>query len=244
MFWFQQPRLGLRKQNLPPYPHIECIRSLLDVDSFLPSNYKIVKHGDYEFLESADGYAQMFIQGYQNPREIDSKAGFAVYFTQNHPLWVHLDAFHLWLTAIWLNLILQHGLILCSNLHGSVERRQAINHAKLYAFLRGIQQIPEGLIQKLCICVDELPFITFIDKSLRNMSANSFRSIHTGKLNKDLETSMQINKILRTRHDVTLRLKYVPNDIGVDGMYQATKMATKAGQEATRQSRIERSRKY
>lgn len=83
--------------------------------------------------------------------------------------------------------------------------------------------------------MDEIPLITFIDRSLRNMSENSFRSVHTGRLNKDLETSMEINKALRLRQDLVLRLKYVPNDIGVDGMYKVSKMAIKASDEVNQQ---------
>lgn len=69
------------------------------------------------------------------------------------------------------------------------------------------------------------------------MSENSFRSIHTGRLNKDIETSIDINRVLRTRHDLTLRLKYVPGNVGVDGLYQARKIATKAAEQATRESK-------
>ncbi|XP_055297768.1 uncharacterized protein LOC129566152 [Sitodiplosis mosellana] len=206
----ERPRLGLRKQNLPPFPYIECVRELV-VETFLPSRYKIVKYGDYEFLESDDGYVNVYVQGYQHPRNLDAKAGYAVYFLENHPL----------------------------NSYGKVERRQKLNHAKLYSFLMAMQRIPKGLFTKVCICVDEIPLITFIDRSLRNMSENSFRSVHTGKLNKDLETSMGVNKEIRMRQDLTLRLKYVPNDIGVDGMYRATKLATKAAQDATQESRLQ-----
>lgn len=74
------------------------------------------------------------------------------------------------------------------------------------------------------------------------MSENSFRSVYSGKLNKDLETSMEINKVLRTRQDLTLRLKYVPNDLGVNGMYYATKLAIKAAEEATQAAREEKKR--
>lgn len=66
------------------------------------------------------------------------------------------------------------------------------------------------------------------------MSENSFRSTYTGKLNKDLETSMEINKVLRTRQDFILRLKYVPNDVGLDGIYHATKIAEKTAAQVTR----------
>lgn len=82
---FQRPRLGLRKQNLPPYPHIDCVRTL-ETATFLPSHYKLVKYGDYEFMESSDGFVQVFVQGYQNPRQLDTKAGYSVFFSTNNPL--------------------------------------------------------------------------------------------------------------------------------------------------------------
>lgn len=66
-----------------------------DIESFLPSNYKIVKHGDYEFLESNDGYVQMYAQGYINTKQLDTRAGFAVFFGNNHQLWVNLHDIHL-----------------------------------------------------------------------------------------------------------------------------------------------------
>ena len=81
----QPPKLGLRKLKLPPFPEIECIREL-DIQSFLPSTYKIVKHGDYDFLESADGYVQVYVQAFQHPKKIDYRAGYAVFFGVNHPL--------------------------------------------------------------------------------------------------------------------------------------------------------------
>lgn len=73
------------------------------------------------------------------------------------------------------------------------------------------------------------------------MSENSFRSVHTGKLNKDLETSMEVNKELRLRQDLIIRMKFVPNDIGVDGMYKAKKLATEAAGQATQEDRSKRS---
>lgn len=106
-----------------------------------------------------------------------------------------------------------------------------------------MHHIPEGLFKKVCFCVDEIPFLTFIDKSLRSMSENSFRSVYSGKLNKDLQTSMEINKMIRTRQDLTLRLKYTPNDVGVNGIYYATKLAIKAADDATELARQKRARK-
>lgn len=121
------------------------------------------------------------------------------------------------------------------NLYGSVERRQAANHAKVYALVKAIQQVPQNLFKKVCFCVDETRMLTFVNKSLRSMSENSFRSLNTGKLNKDLETSMELNKLLRTRQDLTIRMRYVPNDIGVNGIYCATRLARRASDEATQQ---------
>lgn len=87
----------------------------------------------------------------------------------------------------------------------------------------------------MCFCVDETRMLTFVNRSLRSMSENSFRSVHTGKLNKDLESSMELNRLLRTRQDLNMRMRYVPNDIGVDGMYHATRLARRASDEATQQ---------
>lgn len=99
--------------------------------------------------------------------------------------------------------------------------------------MKALQLIPQNLFKNVCLCVDETRMLTFINRSLRSMSENSFRSLNTGKLNKDLETVMQVNQLLRTRQDLKLRMKYVPNDIGVDGMYHATKIAKKASEEAS-----------
>lgn len=119
------------------------------------------------------------------------------------------------------------------NLQGSVERRQGINHARFYAFLKGLQQIPENLFTKLCIMVDDPRFITFIDKGLRRMSENSFRSVTSGKLNEDLQTSMEVNQILRLRQDLKFQLIYCPSDVSSEGMSYAKKLARDAADKAT-----------
>ncbi|XP_031628439.1 ribonuclease H1-like [Contarinia nasturtii] len=204
----EKPKLGLRRRNLEPYPHIDCVREL-KLENYLLSSHKLVKYGEHEFLERFDGYVCVFISGYHHPRNLDTKSGYSVYFGPNHPL----------------------------NLQGSVERRQSLKHAKLYAFLKAMEQIPKDSFKKLSIQMDELPLIRFIDQSLRSMSENSFRSVHTGKLNKDVQTSMEINKILRSRQDLTLQLMICPNDIGVDGMYRAVKMAEQAAATATADAR-------
>lgn len=119
------------------------------------------------------------------------------------------------------------------NSQGGVERRQSLNHAVLYAMLKGLEQIPTDSLKKLSIMTNQLGLIGFIDRSLRQMSDNSFRSTISGKLNKDLQTCMQINKILRTRNDIQFQLMMCPSDIGVDGMYYAKKIAEKSAAQAT-----------
>lgn len=126
------------------------------------------------------------------------------------------------------------------NTTGPVERRQDLKHAKLYAFLQAMKSIPENLFKNVCLCVDEMPLISFIAVTLRTMSENSFRSTYTGKLNKDLETSMEINKVIRLRTDLTLRMKYVPNDVGVHEIYLASKMSIKTADELTKLLKLKR----
>lgn len=101
--------------------------------------------------------------------------------------------------------------------------------------MKAIQQVPQDLFKNVCFCVDESRMLSFINRSLRSMSENSFRSLTTGKLNKDLETSMELNRLFRTRQDLTIRMRYVPNDIGVNGIYYATRLARQASDEATQE---------
>lgn len=72
--------------------------------------------------------------------------------------------------------------------------------------------------------------IAFIDVELRECSENSFRSIVNGRTIKDIETCIEINKILRMRQDLIFRMKYVPNTIQLPAMYHCRKMAIKAVQ--------------
>ncbi|XP_031619447.1 uncharacterized protein LOC116338381 isoform X2 [Contarinia nasturtii] len=116
-----KPKLGLRRRNLQPYPHIDCVRVLKD-ENYLLSSHKLVKYGEHDFLQRFDGYVCVFISGYHHPRKLDAKSGYSVYFGPDH------------------SLILQ----------GSVERRQSPNHAKLYAVLKAMQQIPKDSFKKLC----------------------------------------------------------------------------------------------
>lgn len=58
----------------------------LSLNNFLPSNFKKVKHGDYEFTECSDGFVHIYATAYQNRRDPNSLAGYAVYYGLNHPL--------------------------------------------------------------------------------------------------------------------------------------------------------------
>lgn len=123
-------------------------------------------------------------------------------------------------------------IFFCSNESGPVERRQAILHAKIYGPLRALQSIPHGLFTKVSLNTDDIMVTKFIARHLKNMSENSFRSTYTGKLNKDLETNMEVNKLLRTRQDLTFRVQYTPNDITFPPAVYANKMAMNAANDA------------
>ncbi|XP_031628004.1 uncharacterized protein LOC116343864 isoform X1 [Contarinia nasturtii] len=197
-------RLNLRRQNLPPYPHIDLVRDL-KVENYLPSSFKNVKYGEFEFSERFDGYVCMYIGAYMNTRDLDAKPGYSVYFGSDHPL----------------------------NLQGGVEHRQTLNHAHLYGFLKGMEQIPKDSFKKLCIMTSHISMTTFIGRALPQMSENSFRSIQSGRLNKDLQTSMEINRVLRSRDDLIFQVMWCPSDMGVDGMHHAKKMAEEAAKTVT-----------
>lgn len=101
-----------------------------------------------------------------------------------------------------------------------------------------LKSIPKNLFDKVCLGMDDMTLLNFVAYHLRLMSENAFRSTYTGKLNKDLETNMEINTLLRTRQDLTFRLQYVPNDVGFPDAYQANKNAIRAADQAERQQRI------
>lgn len=76
--------------------------------------------------------------------------------------------------------------------------------------------------------MNEQTLTKYVAISLKNMSENAFRSIRTGRLNKDLETCMELNKIIRSRQDLTIRMKFVPPDIGVNEVFFAEILAQRA----------------
>lgn len=93
--------------------------------------------------------------------------------------------------------------------------------------MKALHQVPKNLFKNVCICVSDLAFLKFIDRDLRSASENSFRCVRTGKLIEDLETNIEINKALRLRRDLVFRLKYIPDNIGMDNMRKAAKLAEK-----------------
>lgn len=82
---FQRPSYGLRRKNLLPYPPIEVIDKL-SINNFLSSNFKTIKHGDYEFTECLEGFVHIYATSYQYKRDPHSLAGYSVYYGSNHPL--------------------------------------------------------------------------------------------------------------------------------------------------------------
>lgn len=99
------------------------------------------------------------------------------------------------------------------NLSGPVERRQEEKHAILYATLQALKSVPENSFKKVCICVRDPNVIRFVARDLPRLSENSYRSARSGRLIKDLETAMEINQIIRTRSDITFRMKFVPINV-------------------------------
>lgn len=63
----QRPSLRLRRQKLPAYPQIECVKRL-ELDTFVKANFKMVKYGDHEFKESLDGYVHVYVSGVEKKK--------------------------------------------------------------------------------------------------------------------------------------------------------------------------------
>lgn len=76
-------------KHLPDYPQIEGITKL-ELESFSPSNFREVKHGDYTFTECKEGYVQVHIKGWANDggkTNTPVLAGYGVSFGKlDHPL--------------------------------------------------------------------------------------------------------------------------------------------------------------
>lgn len=126
------------------------------------------------------------------------------------------------------------------NESGPVQRRQGLHHTKMYGFLCALRSIPQNLFSKVNFNVDDMGLGKFVVFSVPMMSENAYRSAYSGRLNKDLETTMEINTLLRTRQDLKIRIQYTPNDIGFFPARTAMNMAKQAAYDAERQKRIPR----
>lgn len=75
------------KEPLPEYPKIEGIRAL-ELEYFLASNFRQVKHGDYEFVECKEGYVQVHVKGWVDVRDVSNPiAAYGICFGKpDHPL--------------------------------------------------------------------------------------------------------------------------------------------------------------
>lgn len=81
----QRASLRLRRQKLLPYPDIEFVNTL-DVETFLQTNFNIVKYGDYEFKESLDGFVHVYISACEITNHFKRNCGYAVFYRKDHPL--------------------------------------------------------------------------------------------------------------------------------------------------------------
>lgn len=150
----------------------------------MKSNFRAVTYGDHEYKECLEGFVQVYAHADRDQSEPETPSCFVVVYGENH----------------------------ARNVSGPVERRQDEKHGTLYAILQTLNAIPENSFKKVCICVRESGVIQFVTRGVPRLSENSYRSVQTGRLVKDLDTVMEINKVLRTRQDLTLRMKYIPLD--------------------------------
>lgn len=175
----------------------------------VPSHFRTVKYGDNEYRECLDGFVQVYCRGARDRKVLDACASYVVMYGEDHP----------------------------QNMCGAVERRQEFNHAELYSILQALKNIPTNSYKKVCICVPDAGVIKFICKSLPRLSENSYRSVRTGRLIKDLETAMEINNILRARQDITFRMKFIPTGVGYHYAQLARHRAMIMAEDLTRQKK-------
>lgn len=205
--------MGIRRPNTLPFPKIETIYEL-NTQTLVESNFRTVKYGDHEYRECLDGFVQVYCHACGNEREHNKCASYVLVYAEGHPL----------------------------NMCGAVEHRQGLNHAILYSILQALKNIPENSYKKVCICVPESTVISFICKGIPALSENSYRSVRTGRLNKDLETSMEINNILRTRQDITFRMKFIPRGVSYRLESVARNWAHAVSEDLTHQKKRKESR--
>lgn len=82
----QRRVLRLRNQKQLEYPAIETLAELRE-EYYLPSSFKTVRYGDYDFQQCMNGYVHIFIQAYKpNGLPSATAASFVVYYGKDHPL--------------------------------------------------------------------------------------------------------------------------------------------------------------
>lgn len=135
--------------------------------------------------------------------------------------------------------ISQFDFLPVRNVTGEIMARNVEQVGTSYAVLQAIKSAPIDIVKKICICSTNLKscwFLRYID----SLSENSFRSVKTGRLNKDLQLVMELNNILRERNQIEWRTKYVPKMIMKDEMHYATLQTERTWIELDRQKRLER----
>lgn len=106
--------------------------------------------------------------------------------------------------------------------------------------MQALKAIPENTFKKVCICFNETRPIHFIAQGLQQLSENSYRGSKTGRLINDVETCTELNKLLRTRTDLTLRMRYIPTTIHYDEAYTAERWAERLADQMTRAKRLQK----
>lgn len=96
------------------------------MESFLPSNYRDVKHGEYTFTECKESYVQVHIKCWILGRHTsDNKAGYGVSYSKaDHPLYVD--------TSFICMPICSNSFRVFRNMGGRVIGEPTENHAKRF----------------------------------------------------------------------------------------------------------------
>lgn len=124
---------------------------------------------------------------------------------------------------------------------GGVEHRQENGGAKLYAILQALKNIPENSFTKVCICVNDTRSMHFVARGIKNLSENSYRSAKTGRLTKDFQVTSQLNDTIRSRTDLTIRVRYIPLNVHYAEGFIANNWANRLASELTTKAKQERS---
>lgn len=100
---------------------------------------------------------------------------------------------------------------------------QTLEIARQTAVLRLIEGFPNIEAKKLCICSDCSHTLKMMGR-LQDYSENGFRSISKGSILRNKSTCEELNRILRLRNDIQIRMLYTPTAIAWH-MKEAQKLA-------------------